>query len=185
MNAREIQRAIIRDRWLRNICCPNFTPQKWFECDVFELTKAGFFREYEIKLTTGDFRADRKKAQRRWNGDVVVHKLQYEVRNKHEALANADQRGPTQFWFVAPEGVIPRAELPAWAGLIIVTPKLHLFESVPAPKRHRAKIDEKFRQDLLTTFYWRFARGFLKLAPTSEPTNDETLLTPVKKGDTA
>lgn len=162
VNARDIQRALIRKRWLRSICCPNYTPTKWFECDVFELTKAGFFREYEIKLTTSDFRADAKKAQRRWNGEITEgRKFLYDERNKHEALKGRDARGPSKFWFVAPEGVIPANELPEWAGHILVTPRLNLVETKPAPQLHRAKIDEKLRTDVHTTAYWRFMRMFL------------------------
>jgi hypothetical protein len=58
MNAREIQQRLIVERYRRGICVPNYTPKDWWECDVFELTPAGYFREYEIKMTVADFRAD-------------------------------------------------------------------------------------------------------------------------------
>jgi RNA polymerase primary sigma factor len=38
------------------VLLPNYTPDKWHECDVFGVTRAGYFHEFEIKLTRADFR---------------------------------------------------------------------------------------------------------------------------------
>lgn len=47
----------------RSFVIPNYTPSGWFESDIFELTKSGYFREYEIKMSLSDFRADAVKAR--------------------------------------------------------------------------------------------------------------------------
>jgi len=63
ITARDIQRALILPRYRQSTVMPNYTPRGWWECDVFELTKAEMFVEYEIKLSRADFRADRNKGE--------------------------------------------------------------------------------------------------------------------------
>lgn len=158
MTARDIQRRLILDRWDRSTVFPNFTPAKWWECDVFELTKAGFFREYEIKLTRSDFRIDAKKIRKRWtrNGNARAHD------------------GPCKFYFVAPAGVIPLNELPEWAGLIVCeTRTTRAFKALPgtrdvfthvekeAPQLHKVKAVDSVLAAVHKAGYWRFLRALL------------------------
>lgn len=166
MNAREIQQCLISERWLRgSTVVPNFTPPGWWECDVFEVTKAGFFREYEIKLTTADFRADSKKASRHISGQFPNFKETF--RFKHALLTEGAPVGPSCFYFVAPKGVIPEGELPRWAGLIICEPILSRRGGImtriskKAPNLHRVKLGDKIIQDAHRTSYYRFIRLFL------------------------
>ena len=51
ITAREIITHLLRKRYRRNFAIPNYSPDGWWECDVFELTPAGTFREYEVKVT--------------------------------------------------------------------------------------------------------------------------------------
>lgn len=84
MNERTIQLALFQH--LRSTCvcaAPNYTPDGWWECDVWAVTRAGYGIEYEIKLSVHDFRADKQKAKRRWNGE------QYISIHKHDQYANA------------------------------------------------------------------------------------------------
>ena len=98
--------AIMRDRYRRNFCLPNFTPRRWWECDVFEVTRAGYFREYEVKMTISDFKADRKKgAGLDWHYKEG-HWHRGPGESKHKRLEGGDAAGPCQFWFVTPLGLV-------------------------------------------------------------------------------
>jgi hypothetical protein len=92
----------------RGTAMPHYTPDGWWECDVAYFTTAGYLHEFEIKLSLSDFRADaRKERQFTYRGPK---------QKKHAAAAAGN--GPKLFYYVAPAGVIPQAELPGWAGLI-------------------------------------------------------------------
>jgi len=149
------------DRHARNFCIPNYRPADWWECDLFEITDAGYFREYEVKLSRGDFKADADKRFDRHgfcqNGRWGV----LETRMKHDDLAKGDPRGPSRFWYVTPAGLIAHGELPKWAGLIEFTwnpnriyPAI-LNEKTAAPRLHQSKVDPKLRAAVKETCYWR------------------------------
>lgn len=176
MNARKIQQRLMIDRYREGLVCPNYTPNGWWECDVFEMTKAGFFREYEIKLSLQDFRADRRKVSRHWNGEIVDGKFQMNEERKHDFLARGDSRGPVQFWFVAPRGIIPVEEVPEWAGLMecsyrtrwdpvkrmnVPTEEIAICEIKKARRLHGTKADPKIKEHVNSIFYYRFQNLFL------------------------
>lgn len=163
MTAREIQRLIMIDCYKKqSFSCPNYTPKNWWECDVFELTKGGLFREYEIKLSRADFRADRYKAFRTW---VNTDGINPNVRKKHDCLAAGDTTGPSYFSFVCPAGMLDLSEVPAWAGLVTAEERgskwAYLSVAKVAPRLHRLRLDEKVRQHLFRTYYHRFQWWFL------------------------
>jgi hypothetical protein len=156
LNERWAALAVMRDRWRRGFCLPNYTPAGWWECDVFELTAAGYFREYEIKLTRSDFLADRAKEKRLLWG--------LRVESKHQLLAQRSPRGPCRFWYVTPPGLVERAELPEWAGLIELAdrgegqrPKWRWDARavVEAPTLHRQPCDEKIIRHARGVCYYR------------------------------
>lgn len=156
MTAKDIQRAIIRERYARNTTLPNYTPRNWFECDVFEVTAAGYFVEYEVKISKSDFRADAEKAK---GFDA------FNLERKHDLLSVSDMRGPSRFYFVTPENLIAEQELPPWAGLIIAhqgSRNVYLHTRRPAPQLHRIKLEDERFQSAMTTCYWRFLRLYLK-----------------------
>lgn len=75
----------------------------WWECDLVYVSRSDYATEFEIKLTHSDFLADKKKL------------------TKHDCLANElEDRGPAEFFYVCPRGVIVVDELPPYAGLIYV-----------------------------------------------------------------
>lgn len=145
---REIQRRlwfIYRSSY--RLLVPNYTPRGWWECDMFGVTKAGYFTEFEIKLTLADFRSDRSKCCRDRTG----------LKFKHEQLETRATAGPSAFWYVAPAGVIPLNEIPKWAGLQEFNGRS--FKRVkPAPRLHWEKVHQSIVHHALTCCYWRFWR---------------------------
>ena len=175
MTARDIQRRLVHDLLKTgNFVVPNFTPPGWFECDVFCVTGSGFFREYEVKLTLSDFKADADKR------DIASYRRRHEAigskyplppeRNKHALLAGASADGPKQFWFVVPVTLVEqvRQVLPVWAGLLVAETtsrkaapfNVHIHEQVAAPMLHSSKLDQKVKDRATAACYWRFNRNF-------------------------
>ena len=66
LNAWTIQKTLMRERFRRSFVLPNYTPHAWWESDVFEITAAGYFVEYEVKISVSDFKADAKKRDDGW-----------------------------------------------------------------------------------------------------------------------
>lgn len=175
MNERKAINVLSAGRYRKSFCLPRYTPSKWWECDLFEITAAGYFREYEVKLTRSDFFADTKKAQQvfpRPYGTPVV------MENKHELMLMST-RGPVQFWYVTPEGLIKPEELPVWAGLIELrggtmgeciggeirsTAQIFEHEVQPAPRRHNNKLDEAVVKHARGICYWRMHEMLMKAA---------------------
>lgn len=167
---------LMRDRHRRNFCLPNYTPPKWWECDMFELTKAGFFNEYEIKLTRSDFKADARKTLENFNWATQTSTQ----RNKHQEIAQP--HGPRRFWYVTPEGLIQAAELPSWAGLITVRDRGEAIpayrryvetEVVRAPVLHCAKCEEKTVEHARGICYWRLQNLYHRQNANVKPDMEE------------
>lgn len=95
---KEIQEALCKMLILkgRQAVCENFGYHV-AEMDVAVLSQSGLLHEYEVKISRSDFLADKKK-----------RKFQY-----------YDQRiyCPNYFYYVCPEGLIQKNEIPKWAGL--------------------------------------------------------------------
>lgn len=170
LTANRIASRLISERMQKSFVIPRYTPANWFECDVFEVTKSGYFREYEIKMTRADFFADAKKQKNinemvqvdgRWTFSKVPQ------RTKHQRVESKDVSGPTQFWFVVPDGLIVPEECPAWAGLICVRVTedpnyIPVLQRVQAPRLHGKKLDDKVLRHAQGVCYWRFIRLFMK-----------------------
>lgn len=82
------------------VIIPNIYFFPMWESDMLYVTKSGYLHEFEIKLSLSDFRADGRKEY------------------KHMMLA--DGRGPSEFWYVCPPGIIPIEQVPDYAGLAYV-----------------------------------------------------------------
>lgn len=152
---------------------PNFTPLQWFEADLWRLSKARMTVEYEIKISRSDFRSDGKKAStsryRNYRDGLAG-----EVSQKHQRLALGDERGPNRFYFMAPQGIIPREEVPEFAGLIELEgdplwPKFKYVKT--APKLHRRKFDDDL-QKVMRSFYFRYWQVRNKLPAKADITED-------------
>ena len=127
---------------------PNYSPRKWFECDFFRVTKAGYFYEYEIKVSVSDFRADRRKHDYDWKANASVP--------KHLRLATRDEKGPSRFFFVMPAEVAEkvRAEIPDWAGLIEFGRYLRCTKQ--APILHKARISRAIIRQAKSSAVYRY-----------------------------
>lgn len=171
LTARDIQRALMAERYRRGLTIPNFTPRGWWECDVFEITKAGYFREYEIKLSRADFLADSRKSKGAWALDGM--KWNEKAEAKHSLLEQRSFRGPTRFWFVVPAGLVEPREVPEWAGLMTAHPfgdddypsswpgRCTVGEAKVAPQLHRSKVDPQIKSYAESICYYRFMNIFL------------------------
>lgn len=156
-----------------DLLLPRYTPLKWWECDMWRLTKNGYTDEFEIKLSVSDFKADFGKvdsSRMRYN-EVTTHFEECAPRVKHELLKSSAE-GPNRFWFVLPEEIAAKVEIPAYAGLIIPT-RHGCWVKIQAPKRHRAKwVGNRGR--ILETFYHRFWMHEVAVKTDVEPSAEPT-----------
>lgn len=150
---RDIQGAIIRDRFSRSFLMPNFTPKGWWECDVMEVTKAGYLVEHEVKVSRADFFSDRKKSRRVWRQPGCQ-----EV--KHELLASRECL-PNRFFFACPEGLVQVDEVPEWAGLIEIRSRTPLIKK-DAPRLHPQKLDPRVVERARINCYHRLIQSFIQ-----------------------
>lgn len=109
VNATEIQRALIGHLQLSgtHILMPNVFVGEW-ESDVVRVTKAGYWTEYEIKVSISDYKRDMAK------------QLGRRGPKKHEIYCTGGTIIPKQFYFVVPFGMIN--EVPEHCGLIEYDP---------------------------------------------------------------
>jgi hypothetical protein len=154
--------TIMRDLKARSFCLPRYTPTKWWECDVFELTGSGYFREYEIKMSVADFKADAEKSH---DYGRIPWGTPSDIRKKHDLLAAGDTRGPVEFSFVTPKGLLTPEMIPQWAGLIELVDRgeghrpTHRWSAVTivrAPRLHTTKANPKIHPNALGNCYYRF-----------------------------
>lgn len=168
MTCRDIQRSIIAQRYHKAFVIPNHTPRGWYESDVVEISKAGFFTEYEIKMSVSDFRADAAKGR----GGTKFFSPQFAHLNKpetmkHDQLAARDTKGPSRFWFVTPRGLLNATDIPPWAGLMEAyahaDERYHPFLNVvrPAPRIHNERANPALKEYGLVSCYWRMHRLYL------------------------
>lgn len=97
-----IQKAICKSEVLKfNTVCENvkYLFSSW-EYDVLSLNKGGNITEYEVKISRGDFLADKKKRKFKYYEQEVFRLM------------------PNRFHYVCPTGLIQVNEIPKYAGLI-------------------------------------------------------------------
>lgn len=89
------------------VICANFKGHGFEESDVIAISGSEVVKEFEIKISRSDFKADFKK------------------KRKHDRLQNPSkyrtQCIPNKFYYVCPEGLIKPEEVPEYAGLIYVS----------------------------------------------------------------
>lgn len=170
MNERQIQAAFWRDRGRQQlICCSNYTPSGWFECDIFAVTKAMYWAELEIKVSVSDFLADQKKmlhvGRAGQNMSRRFARIAQETKSKHQALADGYKRGPNRFYYVMPDGLVKPEDVPDWAGLIYVTVHknlsgehqyLMLHQVRNGRLLHKEKVSQAVIDHCRTVFYYRY-----------------------------
>ncbi len=170
--------CLMQDLIRRSLVMPRYTPVGWWECDVFELTGSGYFREYEVKLSLADLRKDSKKrreirntgryepvpeAEAKFNGQS---RWVCEYETKHDLLQSACPAGPVEFYYVTPEGMVTEDWIPLWAGWIELhdrgdgfkrpTHRWTPIKRFTRPRLHSSKADPLIRPHVLSTCYYRF-----------------------------
>lgn len=151
MTERDIVRYLYFHYSSHKALMPNFTPMNWWECDLLGITRMGYWREWEVKLSLSDFHADAKKSRGYKNR-----------RNKHEQLAARSTDGPNQFWFVTPQDLIGTEDVPEWAGLLYASADedhpIHgwMEEIRPAPRLHGRKAGEEMNRRIITASIYRY-----------------------------
>ena len=104
MNTKEIQKLVGKMQVLKfhSPVCENV---KYlisdFELDVISVSKSGMLYEFEVKISRGDFKADKKKT-------------------KHIFYLHEPERGPNYFSYVCPKDLIKLDEIGAGVGLYYV-----------------------------------------------------------------
>lgn len=145
LTSKIIIEIMMTSRWRKHTTISNYSPPNWMECDLFELTKSGYGREYEIKISRSDFFAD-------------ADKIHYSGKKKHEMLANGHKWCPNNFWFVTPAGLISPSEVPPWAGLIEITQigrRLVENEVVQSPRIRNVPMGDETMNHMFRNCYWR------------------------------
>ena len=106
--------------------------------------------EYEIKLSISDFRNDFKKGYQHKGKEVF----------KHDMLKSGEL-GIKQFFFCAPVGIIPVAEIPSEYGF-------YEFTRIPEDNRLKMKLvkraknmsnqaaSDKFRVKMMEKVFWEY-----------------------------
>jgi hypothetical protein len=162
MKTSDIQQAL----WIalhksNQLVLPNYTPRNWWECDMMSVSKAGYWSEFEIKLSVADFKADAKKSTGGgWKIDRSSGKPErVSGRFKHQELALASVDGPSHFWFVLPEALCGKVEIPEWAGLQAASDdsgRTRVWVKKSAPRLHNAKLSPEVVKHALGACYWRY-----------------------------
>ena len=156
MKESDIQLALFRDKiGSHKIMMPNYTPYKWYECDMMGVTKSGYMREWEIKISKSDFKADALKGKKLYDQKV----RSYRHENKHQLLESGNEKCPSQFWYVVPEDLIQVNDVPDFAGLIYARErygKIRLIDIKNAPRIHRTKVDDKVIDHIKFVLYYRY-----------------------------
>lgn len=119
-----IQKAICKQEVLKfNAVCENvkYLFSSW-EYDVLSLNKSGNITEFEVKISRGDFLADKKKRKFKYY-DAKIERLM-----------------PNRFYYVCLTGMISTSEIPSYAGLIYYEPSTENLTMVKnAPLMHKLK----------------------------------------------
>lgn len=154
LTAVDILRVLIRERCRRSFVMPNFTPHGWFECDLWQVTKAGYGVEYEVKVSRSDFKADFEKQS--W----IYFEGRRHPRVKHHDLRDRLPHAPTRFFFVCPAGLLTLEEIPEWTGLIEIhkSERGYVSERLAkaAPKLHTVKVEPFAMERARLNAYYRY-----------------------------
>ncbi len=147
------ERLIQAQLWRENhaVChriMPNFTMPKWWECDLLLLRKTMLTHEFEIKLSTADYRKDFIKMDK------------HDVLNKHAQLqSSANTYKPNRFSFVIPAALRARLVVPDYAGIVLAewrNGRVVLETERNAPLLHSVRCSAKLASSMERAAYYRF-----------------------------
>jgi hypothetical protein len=134
-----------------NVIVPNVS---WglvnHECDLLMLTKSGYFREIEIKVSKGDLIADKKKDHQH-NDDKI-----------------------RELYFAIPQKLEPHIEyIPEKAGILVVKPNnggiKQIREAIINSKAEKATQDDRFKLGRLGVMrVWNLKRELMDIRDRDE-----------------
>lgn len=172
MKAKDIIREFCKNVFTNkpsNRVFPNIYHFK-YESDILEVTKAGYLYEYEVKISKQDFKQDFKKSKRSIVGIDKTRNLLYEENKKHDELK--DGKYSNYFYFITPENLVTKEEIPDYAGLIYVkessatyytskkgyyTKESYSFRIIkPAPLLHKNKVTPEQLSKMFISIYYRY-----------------------------
>lgn len=116
------------------------------ESDFLTVTAAGYFNEFEIKISRSDFNADVKKPRHAKMMGMFLKTKQHSVANR--------------FWYVVPADLQYSIEVPVYAGLMVCMP-YGIVEIKPAPLLHSNKLKVERLFNKLYFAYENITRNFL------------------------
>ncbi len=130
-----------------------------WECDFFCMNRDGYSFEFEIKISRSDFHADKKKYKHAIFRDGFVMKQRQRYNKETRGWDSYEEKVerifiPNRFYYVVPDGLVKKEEVPSYAGLIYVTSTNTICIVKRAPFIHKRKMD--FRKVLCDKFYNRF-----------------------------
>lgn len=136
------------------ILIPNFY-HFGYEMDCFKLMKTGLVVEYEVKISRADFFNDFKKMQ-----ELFTSRSSNELKKvfKHDVIREG--RGANRFFFVVPEGLVDKNEVPSHCGLMYYSESAIKGTGIstikPAPLIHKREFQDY--RALATSLSWREER---------------------------
>lgn len=120
-----------------------------------EITRQGFFKEYEVKVTRADFFADSGKSKRLLISDSPNKVSVVKECLKHGLLKARHWQGPSQFWYITPEGLVYKEEIPEYAGCLTFDgQRFNVLKR--APRLHKHRMDDSVARSLFTNTYFRY-----------------------------
>lgn len=143
----------------------------FWESDFYIEKDNGYCYEFEIKISRADFKKDAEKIEKHLAMETGKRKRSYTDferdeetgRCKLDELNRAIQKTttveiychrPNKFYYIAPEGVITKEQVPAHAGLMLITPHNQIYTAKEAPFLHKVCVDHG--RALATKFYHYF-----------------------------
>jgi len=125
-----------------------------WESDFFCTNREGWAFEFEVKISRADFKADLKKKKHEiFIKGTYQKQTTFDRENKKWNTAETEKKFiPNRFYYVVPEGMITKEEVPEYAGLIYINSCANIIKR--APFIHRRKLE--VRHKLCDKFYNRW-----------------------------
>lgn len=137
IKSKNIDASLIMNLYLKkhSPITTHFTGFGLAECDVISISASDYIYEYEVKISKSDFKNDFKKPK---------HKLMSERRCIKNTKKGMLYLTPNYFYFVVPENLINKEEVPEYAGLMYINDNMEFIIIKKAPLLHKEKANSDF-----------------------------------------
>lgn len=161
MNVNQIQAAFYSEYCKSSkLIVPNVYAYHKYESDLLRITKSLYSIEYEIKLTKSDFHADFRKSHNTIVG-IKNRSVVYDKQTKHEFYQLG--KGPNEFYYVFPTGLIDLQLIPEWCGVIEMRKwdyygheRISLTKIRNARRLHKNCVNQHIIDHLYESTYYRY-----------------------------